>query len=112
MDMGAIGWVMIAYSSNCLISQEWLASIAEGDSIINATLLYLLSCCAPRCQNGFMTLIAEFISLLLPVLHGFFLLMVLTIFGVSVNIMNKEYILALSPKWTTLICIMVTACSC
>ena len=31
---------MIAYSSNCLISQEWLASIAEGDSIINATLLY------------------------------------------------------------------------
>ena len=40
MDMSAIGWVMIAYSSNCLISQEWLASIAEGDSIINATLLY------------------------------------------------------------------------
>ena len=40
-DMSAIGWVMIAYSSNCLISQEWLASIAEGDSIINATLLYL-----------------------------------------------------------------------
>ena len=33
---------MIAYSSNCLISQEWLASTAEGDSIINATLLYLL----------------------------------------------------------------------
>ena len=41
-DMSAIGWVMIAYSSNCLISQEWLASIVEGDSIINATLLYLL----------------------------------------------------------------------
>ena len=39
-DMSAIGWVMIAYSSNSLISQEWLASIAEGDSIINATLLY------------------------------------------------------------------------
>ena len=39
-DMSSIGWVMIAYSSNCLISQEWLASIAEGDSIINATLLY------------------------------------------------------------------------
>ena len=39
-DMSAIGWVMIAYSSNCLISQEWLASIAKGDSIINATLLY------------------------------------------------------------------------
>ena len=39
-DMSAIGWVMIAYSSNCLISQEWLASIAEGDSIIKATLLY------------------------------------------------------------------------
>ena len=39
-DMSAIGWVMIAYSSNCLISQEWLASIAEGDSIINTTLLY------------------------------------------------------------------------
>ena len=37
-DMSAIGWVMIANSSNCLISQEWLASIAEGDSIINATL--------------------------------------------------------------------------
>ena len=37
-DMSAIGWVMIAYNSNCLISQEWLASIAEGDSIINATL--------------------------------------------------------------------------
>ena len=31
---------MIAYSSNCLISQGWLASIAEGDSKINATLLY------------------------------------------------------------------------
>ena len=31
---------MITYSSNCLISQEWLASIAEGNSIINATLLY------------------------------------------------------------------------
>ena len=41
MDMSAIGWVMIAYSSNCLINQEWLASIAEGDSIINATLLLL-----------------------------------------------------------------------
>ena len=41
-DMSAIGWVMIAYSSNCLISQEWLASVAEGDSIINATLLTLL----------------------------------------------------------------------
>ena len=39
-DMSAIGWVMIANSSDCLISQEWLASIAEGDSIINATLLY------------------------------------------------------------------------
>ena len=37
--MSAIGWVMIANSSNCLISQEWLASVAEGDSIINATLL-------------------------------------------------------------------------
>ena len=39
-DMSAIGWVMIANSSDCLISQEWLASIAESDSIINATLLY------------------------------------------------------------------------
>ena len=39
-DMSAIGWVMIAYSSNCLISEEWLASIAEGDSITNVTLLY------------------------------------------------------------------------
>ena len=53
-DMSAIGWVMIAYSSNCLISQGWLASIVEGDSIINVTLLYFtllrnstltLSCC-------------------------------------------------------------------
>ena len=42
-DMSVIGWVMIAYSSNCLINQEWLASIAEGDSIINATLLTLLT---------------------------------------------------------------------
>ena len=42
-DMSAIGWVTIAHSSNCLISQEWLASIAEGDSIINATLLYFTS---------------------------------------------------------------------
>ena len=41
MDMSAIGWVMIAYSSNCLISKGWLASIAEGDRIINAILLYL-----------------------------------------------------------------------
>ena len=41
-DMSAIGWLMIAYSSNCLISPGWLASIAEGDSIINATLLTLL----------------------------------------------------------------------
>ena len=41
-DMSAIGWVMIAYSSTSLISQGWLASIAEGDSIINATLLYLV----------------------------------------------------------------------
>ena len=40
-EMSAIGWVMIAYSSNCLINQGWLASIAEGDSIINATILYL-----------------------------------------------------------------------
>ena len=39
-DMSAIGWVMIAYSSNCLISPGWLASIAEGDSTLNATLLY------------------------------------------------------------------------
>ena len=29
---------MIAYSSNCLTSLGWLASIAEGDSVINATL--------------------------------------------------------------------------
>ena len=39
-DMSAIGWVMIAYRSNCLISPGWLASTEEGDSIINATLLY------------------------------------------------------------------------
>ena len=37
-DMSAMGWVMIAYSSNCLTSPGWLGSIAEGDSIINATL--------------------------------------------------------------------------
>ena len=36
-DMSAIGWVMTAYSPNCLISPEQLASMAEGDSIINAT---------------------------------------------------------------------------
>ena len=41
-DMSATGWVMIANSSNCLISPGWLASIAEGDSIINATLLVLI----------------------------------------------------------------------
>ena len=39
-DMSAIGWVMIPYSSNCLISPGWLASLAEGDSIINSTSLY------------------------------------------------------------------------
>ena len=38
--MSAIGWVMIANSSNCLISPGLLASIEGGDSIINATLLY------------------------------------------------------------------------
>ena len=36
---------MIANSSNCLISPGWLASIAEGDSIINATLLTVV--CLP-----------------------------------------------------------------
>ena len=30
---------MIAYSSNCLISPGWLASIAEDNVITNATLL-------------------------------------------------------------------------
>ena len=42
MDMSTIhiGWVLTVYSWNCLISPGWLASIAEGDSIINATLLY------------------------------------------------------------------------
>ena len=34
--------VMIANSSNCVKSPGWLASIAEGNSIINATLLTLL----------------------------------------------------------------------
>ena len=42
MDMSAIGWVMIANSSNCLISPGRLASIGEGDSIINATSLYFI----------------------------------------------------------------------
>ena len=40
MGMSAIGWLLIAYSSNCLISLGWLASIVEGDSIIKGTLLY------------------------------------------------------------------------
>ena len=40
MDMCAIGWVVIANSSNCLISRLWLTS--EGDIIINATLLTFL----------------------------------------------------------------------
>ena len=34
---------MIAYTSNCLMSPGWLASIAECDSIIHATFLTLLS---------------------------------------------------------------------
>ena len=38
-NTNAIGWVMIAKGSNCFISQGWMASIAEGDSIINATLI-------------------------------------------------------------------------
>ena len=33
---------MIAYTSNCFMSPGWLASVAEGDSIINATLLLFL----------------------------------------------------------------------
>ena len=49
-DMSAIGWVMIANSSNCLISQEWLASVAEGDSIINATLGYFTLLATLRCS--------------------------------------------------------------
>ena len=40
-DMSAIGWVMIANSSNCLLSPGWLASIAEGDSIIIKAILLL-----------------------------------------------------------------------
>ena len=36
-DMSAIGCVMIANSSNCIISPLCLASIAEGDSLVNAT---------------------------------------------------------------------------
>ena len=54
-DMSAIDWVMIANSSNCLISPVWLASIAEGNRIINATLqLYYIvpfvyNMCARRC---------------------------------------------------------------
>ena len=50
-DMSAIGWVMIANSSNCLICPGWLASIAEGDSIINTTLLYLLSASMCTCVS-------------------------------------------------------------
>ena len=51
-DMSAIGWVMIANSSNCLISPGWLASIAEGDSIINATLLIQREKLAYLCVKG------------------------------------------------------------
>ena len=40
-DMSAIGWGTDCTGSNCLISPMWLASIVEGDGIINATLLYL-----------------------------------------------------------------------
>ena len=43
-EMSAIGWVMIAYNTTCLRSPLWLASIAEGDSIINATLIYFTYC--------------------------------------------------------------------
>ena len=39
MSAIGLGIVIIAYSSNCLISSRWLASITEGDDIINATLL-------------------------------------------------------------------------
>ena len=35
-DMSAVGWVKIA-NSYCLISSVWLTSVAEGDSVINAT---------------------------------------------------------------------------
>ena len=48
--MSAIGWVMIANSSNCLISPGYLASIAEGDSIINATLLTKANAIAINCN--------------------------------------------------------------
>ena len=51
---------MIAYSSNCLISPGWLALIAEGDSIINATLLYFLHKSLPYwCCKIYTTLMSE-----------------------------------------------------
>ena len=37
-----VGEVQLQYNSNYLISPGWLASIAEDDTIMNATLLYLL----------------------------------------------------------------------
>ena len=40
--LSAIGLVMIAYSLNCLKRPGLLASIAEGDSIINTVLCYCL----------------------------------------------------------------------
>ena len=42
MDMSATGWVMIANSSNCLISRVWLASTAVGDSKINTTFIQIV----------------------------------------------------------------------
>ena len=53
-DMSAIGWAMIANSSNCLISPVWLASIVEGDSIINAALLLMVNIhcvTSPACHS-------------------------------------------------------------
>ena len=49
----ATDMVMIANSSNYFISQGWLASIAEGDSIINATLLYNFTSAPFKVQGYF-----------------------------------------------------------
>ena len=41
-NLSATSWELIAYSSNCLISPGWLASIAEGDSVTQLSFTVLL----------------------------------------------------------------------
>ena len=42
-DMSAVGWGNDCIQFKLSHKPGWLPSIAEGDSIINATLLYLLA---------------------------------------------------------------------